>query len=181
MGLFDQILGAVNTSAQVGGVNDFLSVVTNSTPGGGLDNLLNIANILKQLSNNVGADSSTMQSILSVVGKEVQSSLQVKQATDGTESVQDLVNQFAGTSANSEAVNTLFSPDIQAKVTENAAQVAGLDVETIQQLLPSLVPLVLTFLKSSGSPFLNKFVDIDTGGDVDIADLLKLASQFFRI
>ena len=112
MGLFDQILGAVNSSTQVGGLNDLLNVVSNSTQGGGLDDLLNIANTVKQLGNNVGADSSTIQSILSVVGKEVQSSLQVKQATNGTESVQDFVNQFAGTSPNSEAVNTLFSPDI---------------------------------------------------------------------
>lgn len=181
MGLFDQILGAVNSSTQVGGLNDLLNVVSNSTQGGGLDDLLNIANTVKQLGNNVGADSSTIQSILSVVGKEVQSSLQVKQATDGTESVQDFVNQFAGTSPNSEAVNTLFSPDIQAKVTENAAQVAGLNVEKIQELLPSLLPLILSFLQSSGNPFLNKFLDIDGDGDVDIADLLKLASRFLRI
>jgi len=165
MGLFDQILGAVS----------------NSNQPGGLDNLVNIATTVKQLGNGIGANSSTMQSILSVVGKQVQSSLQAKQATDGSESVQDLVNQFAGTSPDSEAVNTLFSPDIQAEIAENATQGTNLDVDTIQQLLPSLVPLVLSFLQSGGSPLLNQFLDADGNGDVDIADAIKLASRFLRI
>jgi hypothetical protein len=56
-----------------------------------------------------------------------------------------------------------------------------LNFEKIQELLPSLVPLILSFLQSSGNPFLNKFLDIDGDGDVDIADLLKLASRFLRI
>ncbi len=165
MGLFDQILGAVS----------------NSNQPGGLDNLINIATTVKQLGNGIGADSSTMQSVLSVVGKQVQSSLQAKQTSDGSESVQDLVNQFAGTSADSQAVDTLFSPDIQAEVAENAAQGTSLDVNTIQQLLPSLVPLVLSFLQSGGNPLLNQFLDADGDGDVDIADAIKLASRFLRI
>lgn len=165
MGLFDQILGTVS----------------NSNQPGGLDNLVNIAMTVKQLGNGVGVDSSTMQSILSVVGQQVQSSLQTKQASDGSESVQDLVNQFAGTSANSQAVDSLFSPDIQAQVAENAAQVTNLDANTIQQLLPSLVPLLLSFLQSGGNPLLNKFLDVDGDGDVDIADAIKLASRFLRI
>ena len=68
MGLFDQILGAVS----------------NSNQPGGLDNLINIATTVKQLGNGIGADSSTMQSVLSVVGKQVQSSLQAKQTSDGS-------------------------------------------------------------------------------------------------
>ncbi|MFM7408076.1 MAG: hypothetical protein ACKO3K_15835 [Cuspidothrix sp.] len=165
MGLFDKILGAIN----------------NSNQPGGLDNLVNIAMTVKQLGNGVGANSSTMQSILSVVGKQVQSSLQTKQATDGSQAVQDLVNQFAGTTANSQAVDSLFSPEIQAQVAENAAQKTNLDVNTIQQLLPSLVPLLLSFLQSGGNPLLNQFLDVDGDGDVDIADAIKLASRFLRI
>jgi len=165
MGLFDQILGAVSNSSQPGG----------------LDNLINIATTVKQLGNGVGANSSTMQSILSVVGQQVQSSLQAKQASNGTEAVQDLVNQFSGTSANSEAVNTLFSSNMQAEIAENAAQGTSLDAGTVQQLLPTLVPLILSFLQSGGNPLLNQFLDADGDGDVDIADAIKLASRFLRI
>ncbi|AFZ59990.1 DUF937 domain-containing protein [Anabaena cylindrica FACHB-243] len=162
MGLFDQILGSV----------------TNSNQQGGLGQLVKIANTVQQVSNTTGADTATIQSILTVVGKQVHSSLQEKQATEGTEAVQNLVNQFAGTSPDSQAVNTLFSPAIQQQVAEIAAQRTGLDVGMIQQLLPTLVPLVLSFLQSGGNPLLNKFLDADGDGDVDIADAMKLASRF---
>jgi Bacterial protein of unknown function (DUF937) len=162
MGLFDQILGAVG----------------NSNQQGGLSQLVGIVNTVQQISNNTGADTSTIQSVLSVVGKQVHSSLQEKQATEGTEAVQDLVNQFAGTSADSQAVDSLFSSDIQQQVAEKAAQRTGLDAEMIQQLLPTLVPLVLNFLQSGGNPLLNKFLDSDGDGDVDISDAIKLASRF---
>jgi Bacterial protein of unknown function (DUF937) len=162
MGLFDQILGAVGSSNQQGGLGSLLSIV----------------NTVQQISNNTGADTSSIQSVLSVVGKQVHSSLQEKQATEGTEAVQDLVNQFAGTSPDSQAVDTLFSPAIQQQVADVAAQRTGLDAGMIQQLLPTLVPLVLNFLQSGGNPMLNKFLDADGDGDVDIADALKLASRF---
>jgi hypothetical protein len=162
MGLFNQILGAVG----------------NSNQQGGLGQLLNIANTIQQISNNTGTDNSTIQAILSVVGKQVHSSLQEKQADEGTEAVEDLVNQFAGTSANSEAVNSLFSPGVQQQVAETSAQRTGLDAGMIQQLLPTLVPLVLSFLQSGGNPMLNQFLDADGDGDVDIADAMKLASRF---
>jgi hypothetical protein len=54
-------------------------------------------------------------------------------------------------------------------------------VNTIQQLLPTLVPLILSFLQSGGNPLLNKFLDADGNGDVDIMDAIKLASKFLRI
>ncbi|TAF04785.1 MAG: DUF937 domain-containing protein [Nostocales cyanobacterium] len=162
MGLFDQILGSV----------------ANSNQPGGLGQLLSIANTVQQISNSTGTDTSTMQSVLSVVGKQVHSSLQEKQANEGTEAVEELVNQFAGTSPDSKAVNSLFSSDIQQQVAEKAAQRTGLDAGIIQQLLPSLVPLVLNFLQSGGNPLLNKFLDADGDGDVDIADAIKLASRF---
>ncbi|MEA5576602.1 DUF937 domain-containing protein [Anabaena sp. UHCC 0451] len=162
MGLFDQMLGAVG----------------NSNEQGGLAKLVNIANTVQQISNSTGADTSTMQSILSVVGKQVHSSLQEKQASEGTEAVQDLVNQFAGTSPDSQAVDSLFSSVIQQQVAEKAAQRTGLDATLIQQLLPTLVPLVLNFLQSGGNPLLNKFLDADGDGDVDMADAIKLASRF---
>jgi hypothetical protein len=162
MGLFDQILGSV----------------ANSDQPGGLGKLLSIANTIQQISNSTGADTSTMQSVLSVVGKQVHSSLQEKQANEGTEAVQGFVNEFAGTAPDSQAVNSLFSPAIQQQVAQIASQRTGLDADMIQQLLPSLVPLVLNFLQSGGNPLLNQFLDADGDGDVDIADAIKLASRF---
>ncbi|NES99473.1 MAG: DUF937 domain-containing protein [Sphaerospermopsis sp. SIO1G2] len=162
MGLFDQILGSVAGSQEAGGMGQ----------------LIGIANTINQISNSTGADTSTIQSVLSVVGKQVHSSLQQKQADQGMEIVESLVNQFAGTNPDSEAVDSLFSSSTQQQVSEVAAERTGLDPALIQQLLPTLVPLVLNFLQAGGNPLLTQFLDADGDGDVDITDAIQLASRF---
>ncbi|MBE9207435.1 DUF937 domain-containing protein [Nostoc sp. LEGE 06077] len=171
MGLFDQILGAV----------------TNPNQQGSLGQLGGIINTVQQLSDRTGADSSTIQSVLGIVGNYVRSSLQDKQATSGEAEAQALVNQYAGTSPNPQAVDSLFSGDMQQQVAEAVSQRTGLDAGTIQQLLPSIVPVVLNFLQSganaqnsqSGSnSVLSSFLDADGDGDVDIADAIRLASRY---
>ncbi|BAZ32083.1 hypothetical protein NIES4074_45850 [Cylindrospermum sp. NIES-4074] len=162
MGLFDQIIGAVASSNQQGGLGQITSLL----------------NTVEDLKNSTGADNGTIQTILSVVGGQVRSSLQEKQATDGDGAAENLVNQFAGTSPNSQAVESLFSPAIQRQVAEIAAQRTGLDAGMIQQLLPSIVPVVLNFLQAGGNPLLSSFLDADSDGDVDIADAIKLASRY---
>ncbi|MEI1373475.1 DUF937 domain-containing protein [Nostoc sp. UHCC 0926] len=173
MGLFDQILGAV----------------ANPNQQGSLGQLGGIINTVQQLSDRTGTDPSTIQSVLSIVGGQVRSALQDKQATDGNEATQTLVNQYAGTSPNSEAVDSLFSPDTQQQVAEVAAQRTGLDAGIVQQLLPLAVPLVLKFLQSGanatnpqagGNPVLNSFLDADGDGDVDIADAIQMASRYMK-
>lgn len=171
MGLFDQIISAVADPNQQGNMGQ----------------LGNIINTVNQLSQSTGADSSTIQSVLSVVGGQVRSSLQQKQATQGNEAVQTLVNQYAGTSPNSAAVSSIFSPQVQQQVAEFAAQRTGLDAGTIQQILPVVVPVVLNFLKvganaqnpqTGGNSVLNSFLDADGDGDVDIADAMQLTSRY---
>jgi hypothetical protein len=173
MGLFDQILGAV----------------ANPNQQGSLGQLGGIINTVNQLSDRTGADPSTIQSVLSIVGGQVRSALQNKQATDGNEATQTLVNEYAGTSPNPQAVDSLFSSDMQQQVAEVAAQRTGLDTGMIQQLLPLAVPLVLKFLQSGanaqnpqagGNPVLNSFLDADGDGDVDIADALQMASRYMK-
>ncbi|MEH1939568.1 MAG: DUF937 domain-containing protein [Nostoc sp.] len=173
MGLFDQILGAV----------------TNPNQQGSLGQLGSIVNTVQQLSDRTGTDPSTIQSVLSIVGGQVRSALQQKQATDGNEATQTLVNQYAGTSPNPQAVDSLFSPQIQQQVAQVAAQRTGLDAGIVQQLLPLAVPLVLNFLQSGanaqnpqadGNPVLNSFLDADGDGDVDIADAIQMASRYMR-
>jgi hypothetical protein len=170
MGLFDQIIGAV----------------ANPNQQGSLGQLGSIINTVGQLSNTTGVDPSTIQSVLSVVGGQVRSALQEKQATDGSEAVENLVSQFAGSSPDAEAVDSVFSPEAQQQVAEVAAQHTGLDAGIIQQILPLLVPVVLNFLQSGanaegsgggGNSVLNSFLDANNDGNVDIADAIQLASR----
>ncbi|UKP00683.1 DUF937 domain-containing protein [Nostoc sp. UHCC 0870] len=171
MGLFDQILGAVS----------------NPNLQGNMGQIETIVKTVQDLSNTTGTDPATIQSVVGVVGNYVRGALQQKQATEGNESAQALVNQYAGTSFDPQAVNSLFSPNTQQQVAGVTAQRTGLDASTIQQLLPVVVPLVLNLLKSgtnaqnpqtAGNPILNNFLDADGDGDVDIADAIQMASRY---
>ncbi len=162
MGLFDQIVNAAGNAGQLG-------------------DLAQIGNALAQ----ADTDSSTMQSALSIVGNQVRSALQQKQANEGAGAVEALINQFAGTSANPQAVTSLFSGAMQNQLIDTIAQSTGLDLSQVQQMLPMLVPVVLKFIKAGGSqiannPILASFLDTDGDGDVDMADLMKLASQYMN-
>ena len=171
MGLFDQVLSAVN----------------NPGTQGSMDQIGGILNTVQQLSGNAGTDSSTMQSAMGVVGNFVRSSLQEKRNSEGEEQAQSLVDQFSGTTPSSDAVNSLFSGAMQQQVVNAIAQRTGLDISMAQQMLPMLVPLVLQFLQSgtssqnpqsAGNAVLNSFLDADGDGDVDISDAMGMASRF---
>jgi len=173
MGLFDQIINAID----------------NPTQQASTGQIGNIVNTVQQLSNSTGTDPSTMQSVVGMVGNYVRSALQQKRVTEGNEAAQSVVNQFGGTSPNPQAVNSLFAPYIQQQVAETVAQRTGLNAGMIQQLLPILVPLVLNLLKSGastqnpqtgGNSVLNSFLDSDRDGDVDIADAMQMAFRYMR-
>lgn len=171
MGLFDQIIGALDNSNQQGNAGQ----------------IGNILNTVQQLSNNTGTDPSTMQSALGIVGNYVRSALQEKRNTEGPQAAQEVVNQFGDTSPHPQAVDSLFAPFLQQQLANTVAQRTGLNAGLIQQLLPTLVPLVLNLLKSGansqnpqtgGNPVLNSFLDADGDGDVDISDAMRMASRY---
>lgn len=170
MGLFDQILNAVNDPNLQANAGQLAGIFTN----------------LQQVQNTQGTDSSTMQSALSSVGSLVRSSLQQKRAEGGNQLVESIINQFAGTSPNPSAVNALFGSHWDS-VADVVSQKTGIDRNTITQMLPMLVPLVLNFLQSgnnpqnpqAGNPVVNSFLDADGDGDVDIADAMQMASRYF--
>ena len=167
MGLFDQILGAVANPNQQGNMGQIGSII----------------NTVQQLSNSTGASPSTMQSVFSIVGGQVRSALQQKRDTDGNQAAENVVNQFAGNSANPLAVASLFSSGMQQQLAQTVAQRTGLDAGMIQQMLPMLVPVVLNVLKSGannqgGNPVLNSFLDADQDGDVDLADVMQMANRY---
>ena len=187
MGLFDQVVNAIADPSKQASTGQL---------GG-------ILNAVGQLASNQQADSSSTQQVMSVVGGLLRSSLQERRAADGEDAVQNLVQQFSGTSANSEAVNALLTPDQQTTAVEQASQATGLNASAIQSMLPTVVPLILNLLQSGGqnsntagsiagalggvlggnqggqgNPVLNSFLDSDGDGDVDIADALSMAGRF---
>lgn len=180
MGLFDQILGAVNDPNQ------------QASP----DQLSSILGTVQQLSNRQGIDSSATQTALSVVGSYVRSALQQQRANGGVDRAETIVNQYGGTSPSTGALEALFTPNQQQQVAEAVAQRTGISADKVIALLPILVPIVLNLLKqgsrtgnppaanapgtSSTNPVLNTFLDADGDGDVDVGDAMSLAGRFLN-
>lgn len=177
MGLFDQILGAVNNPNQ------------QASP----DQLGTILNTVQQLSNRQGLNTSATQTALSVVGSYVRSALQQQRATRGPGQAEAIVNQFGGTNPNPSALETLFTPNQQQQVAQDVSQRTGISTNQVLALLPILVPIVLNLLKQgsqqSNSPaaagagnntVLNGFLDADGDGDVDVGDAMSLAGRFLN-
>lgn len=169
MGLVDQILSAINNPNQA------------ATTG----QMANILSTVQQVSDSYGAEPSTIQSALSVVGNYVRSALQQKRDTEGPEQAQDLVNQFSGAYPNPQAVNSLFSGDQIEGVVEAVAQRTGLDTGMVHEILPILVPLVLNLLQTGthsqnaqgSNPVLDTFLNA-ADGHIDIGDVMQLAGRF---
>jgi uncharacterized protein YidB (DUF937 family) len=171
MGLFDAVLSAVSNPGQQASPDQFGAIL----------------NTVQQLGSNHGLDAGTTQTLVSVVGGYVQSALQQQQAQGGTEQVQATVNQYGGIGANQQAVEAVLGPALQQQVVQDLIQKTGLDPQTVQSMLPTLVPLALNFLQSgshtenpqAGNPVLNAFLDGTHDGNVDLGDALKVAGQFF--
>lgn len=171
MGIFDQIVDAINNPEREASSQQLASIV----------------NTAQQIGNSSGASFDGVQSVMSIVGNFARSSLQQKRATDGQQQVESLVSQFSGNVANTLAVQALFNSSQVEQIVQLAAQKTGMPADTIQSMLPAIVPLVLNLLKSgsqvnlSGSNnVLNSFLDADGDGDVDISDAMKMASRFIN-
>lgn len=173
MSLFDQIMSAVANPQQQASTNQLGSIL----------------GVAQQLAGNQGIDPNMTQTVMSLLGGYVRSSLQNQQATQGSGHVQSLVNQFAGLGSNPQAVSALFPGGAQQQVSENISQQTGLNAGTIQSMLPVLVPLVLNLLQSgsvqqggqsAGNPVLNAFLDADRDGDVDVGDVMGMAGRFLN-
>lgn len=179
MGLFDQILGAIDSPNQ------------QANP----DQISSILGTVQQISNSQGIDSGTTQTAMSVVGSYVRSALQQQRQTQGPAHAEAIVNQYAGTGPNPSAVQALFGGSQLNQVIQAISQRTGIPPQTIQALLPILVPLVLNLLKTgasstnapttgttagSNNSVLNAFLDADGDGDVDIGDAMRLAGRYMN-
>lgn len=172
MGLFNQILGALNDPNQ-------------EASSGQLSTILNV---VQQLNGNTGANPNQVQSVLSLVGGAVRSSLREKAMGGGEQQAQSLVNQYGGTAPNTQAVQALFSIPQAQQLVQVISQRTGLDANTIQAMLPIVVPVILNLLKTGTqtqnpqgtNSVLHSFLDANGDGTVDVAEALQMAGRFLR-
>ncbi|NEP84356.1 MAG: DUF937 domain-containing protein [Okeania sp. SIO3C4] len=173
MGLFDQIVSAINNPYQEASTSQLSSIL----------------GTVQQLSGNLGGNSDVTQAAMSMLGGHVRSALQQKREESGDEEVQAIVNQFAGTNSNPQAVASLFSANQITEIVQSISEKTGFEFSQIQNLLPTLVPLILNLLKTgndtqnpnpASNNVLNSFLDADGDGDVDISDMMGMASRFLK-
>ncbi len=169
MGLFEQILGAIDNPEQEAST----------------DKVGNILDTVQQLSGAYQTNPGAVTSAMSLVGNYVKGSLQQKREVEGEQQVTELINNFAGTQASNQIVKMLFTtPQMEQLLTEVENR-TGINQQTIMAMLPTLVPLVLNVLKMgnkmglTSNPILTRFLDADGDGDVDMADFMQMASRYF--
>lgn len=171
MSLFNQILNAIDNPEQEASTNQ----------------LNNILDTVQQLGNNYQTQPSNIESAMSIVGNFTRSALKEQRNQRGQTQVQQLINNFAGNQASSQAINALFSSSQLQGMIQQISSRTGLNAGTIQRMLPILVPLVLNMLKtgnntrtaqSGNNNVLNSFLDTDGDGDVDVADAMRMASRY---
>jgi hypothetical protein len=166
--------------------NQIVSAIDNPEQEASNNQLSSILDTVQQLSGNYQANPSAVESAMSIVGNYTKSALQQQRNQGGTTQVNQMLNQFGGTQASPQVLSALFgSSQLQSMITQ-ISQRTGLNSQTIQSMLPILVPLVLNLLKTGnqkgnlqgGNPVLNSFLDSDGDGDVDVSDMMTMASRY---
>jgi hypothetical protein len=141
--------------------------------------------VVQQLSQRAGTDPGTIQQLLSTVGTHVRDALAEKQSAQGEGEAQAIVAAHQGTEPDPQAVERLFSPEAQQRVTQDAGARTGLNPQVIAGLLPVVVPLILKLLhggastQGGGNPLLSSLLGSGQQGQMDVGNALNLVSTFF--
>ena len=167
-------------------VNQILSAIDNPELEASGSQLGSILDTVQQLSGEYHTNSDAIQSAMSIVGNYTKSALKEQQSNGGATQINQLVNQFGGTHANSQVLSALFNSSQVQEMVAKISSRTGMSSKTIMTLLPILVPLVLNLLKagsnklniSAQNPVVKDFLDSDGDGDVDLTDAINMAYRY---
>ena len=170
MGLFFEILSAIN----------------NPNQNGSIEQLSTVMNGLKQVGGD-RVDPSTMQTVLSTVGGFLGPSLK-QQILGGAFPIEGILGKLTGGNLDSSLLSSILTPQLQEQIAQAVAQKTGMNATMIQTMLPSLLPAVLGFFKmgegtagsGASNSVLQAFLDSDKDGDTDLGDVFKFAGRFLN-
>lgn len=168
--------------------NQILNAIDNPEKEASTNQLNSILDTVQQLSGSYQTNPDAVQSAISIVGNYTKSALRQQRSNGHMAQVNQLVNQFGGTRANSQILSTLFSTSQVQDMIQQISRRTGLNAGTITAMLPILVPLVLNLLKTGNNkhnlqqqnPVVSSFLDSDGDGDVDLNDALGMASRYLN-
>jgi len=163
---------------------DVLSAINNPNQQGSVDQLGAIVNTVQQLT--TGVDDRTTQTAMSALTGVLRSTLKQQAATGGAGALESMLSQFTGGAG--ALPSLLNSPQMHQQLAQVVAQKTGLNPTMVQTMLPGLITAALGFLKiGDGKPgsgasntVLNTFLDSDRDGSVDLGDAFKFASRFLN-
>ncbi|MFN6517175.1 MAG: DUF937 domain-containing protein [Nostoc sp. CreGUA01] len=172
MGLFFEVLSAINNPNQRGNVGQLESII----------------NSIQQVATSRGIQPSQMQNIMSIVGNVLRPVLRQQQSLPGGNQLQNLIGQVTGSSTSGVGMQSLLSPQLQQQIVQRVSQTTGISPNVIEAILPTLTS-GLQGLLSMGSTnggslnsnsILNTFLDSDRDGDTDLSDVLKFGDRFLH-
>jgi hypothetical protein len=173
MGLFFDILSAINHPNQQGSVEQLKVIVSNA----------------RQLGSRHGFDDSMLQTLLSVVGEFLRPVLR-QSAVIGSVASEALIRQAVDTASNYGAASlpAFLTSERQQQLLQALAQRTGLSNMTLQAVLPGLLTVALGFLNlgtgtsrtSGANPVLKSFLTTDRQENADLGEVFKFANRFLH-
>ncbi|MBW4615517.1 MAG: DUF937 domain-containing protein [Desmonostoc vinosum HA7617-LM4] len=171
MGLFFDVLSAINNPNQQGSVNQLETIV----------------NSIQQVAASRGIQASQMQNVMSVLGNVLRPALK-QQATPGGNQLQNLMGQASGIGVGTSGMQSLLSPQLQQQIVQTVSQRTGISANAIQAALPTLTSGVLSLLNMGstkpgtlgGNSLLTNFLDSDRDGNTDLGDVFRFANRFLN-
>ncbi|MBI4782446.1 MAG: DUF937 domain-containing protein [Oscillatoriophycideae cyanobacterium NC_groundwater_1537_Pr4_S-0.65um_50_18] len=165
MGLFFEILKAINNPEQQGN----------------LDQLGSIMNTVQQVGATRGINASTLQTVLSTLSGMIRPALQ--QSATSPSSLENLVTQLGSGNSGTALLASFLTPQLQQQMVQAIAQKTGLSASTLQALLPGVIASAIGFLGMGASKpgvggsnsVLSAFLDGD--GDTDLGDVFKFSGR----
>ncbi|XGV97862.1 MAG: DUF937 domain-containing protein [Leptolyngbya sp. BL-A-14] len=176
MGLFFDVLSAINDPNQSGSVEQLGTVMDSA----------------KQLGAASGLEASTLQTVMSSLGGALFPALkQQSLAPGGNQVLSSIVNQVAGVgvSSGATAMPSFITPELQQQIVQAMAQKTGLNAGLLQSILPGLISTVLGFLGMGApkpgvagvNPILNAVLDGNHDGNTDLGEVFKFANRFLNV
>jgi hypothetical protein len=172
---------------------DLLSSINNPNQNGSVSQLEGITSTIQTAAAERGIPASQLQSVLTSLGGFLGPALQNQQnLPGGVSQLSNVIGQIAGGGAGggtaASTIQSLFPPQVQQQLIQGIAQKTGISPNTLQGLLPVVLPAVLSLINMGGSkpgtaggtnPLLSAFLN-NAGGGNDLGEVFNFANRFLN-